>query len=82
MKKLLLANILALGLPSVALANLEKTVPISTMKQVIKELKPVFCNNGESGLIKHVSNCYLTSNNKEKCMLEDTALIILHEQFI
>lgn len=80
MKKLLLVTVLALGLPSLAYGNPQKTIPITTMKQVIKELKPVFCNNGESGLIKHISHCYLTSNNKEKCMLEDTVLIILHRQ--
>lgn len=87
MNKLLLASMLSLGLfiiPNVQAqkiyAKSQNIVSPATTKQVIKELKPIFCENGESGLIKHISNCYLTSDNKDKCMLEDSVLIVLHKQ--
>lgn len=80
MKKILLATVLAFGLPAIAYSLPPKTLPNSTFQQANKEITNAFCQNGRQGVIKLVSSCYLESNNKDKCMLEDSVLIIFDKQ--
>ncbi|CAI3941655.1 unnamed protein product [Commensalibacter communis] len=80
MKKLLLASVLTLALPAVAYGTTSKTLPNTTIQQAKKEMKDAFCQDGRQGVIKLVSNCYLESNNKDKCMLEDSVLIVFDKQ--
>lgn len=80
MKKLLIATLLTLGLPSVAYGATPKTVPNAIIQQANKEMKSAFCQDGRQGIIKLVSNCYLESDNKDKCMLEDSVLIVFDKQ--
>lgn len=79
MKSILCATVLAFSLPLVAHAA-PQSVSNATIQQARKEVKKAFCNHGRQGFIKLVSSCYLQSENKEKCMLEDAVLIVFDQQ--